>query len=146
MLLPSLLVESRQKMDKIVISPAEVAVATAPVEQPARLEPKLAPVVPWWAKASLAPVALLLPLLCLLCLIAIVLRVAMQNLPPRTRHGWTTFLNTLLIASGLLTSAGTMVVLSFVPLPVAVRNCKNTGVVGKFVGRIREHLPLGVNA
>jgi hypothetical protein len=114
MLLPSLLVESRLKMDKIVISPAEVAVATAPAEQPARLEPKLPPVVPWWAKASLAPLALVLPLL---CLIAIVLRVAMRNLPPRTRHGWTTYLNTLLIASGLFTSAGAVVVLSFVPLP-----------------------------
>jgi S1-C subfamily serine protease len=53
----------------------------------------------------------------LLCLLAIVLRVAMRNLPPRTRHGWTAFLNILLITSGLLTSAGTVVVLSFVPLP-----------------------------
>ena len=114
MLLPSLLLESRLKMDKIVISTAEVAVATAPVERPAQLEPKLPPVVSWWAKVSLAPLALVLPLL---CLIAIVLRVAMRNLPPRTRHGWTTFLNTLLISSGLLTSAGTIVVLSFVPLP-----------------------------
>jgi hypothetical protein len=101
-------------MDKIVISPAEVAVTRAPVEQPARLEPGLGPVVPWWAKASLVPLVLVLPLL---CLIAIVLRIAMRNLPPRTRHGWSAFLNTLLVTSGLLTSVGTVVVLSFVPLP-----------------------------
>jgi len=101
-------------MDKIVISPAEIAITTAPPEQPAQLEPKLAPVIPWWTKALLAPLVLGLPLL---CLIAIVLRIAMRNLPPRTRHGWNAFLNTLLITSGLLTSAGTVVVLSFVPLP-----------------------------
>jgi S1-C subfamily serine protease len=114
MLLPSLLVESRLQMDKIVISPSEIAVTTAPVEQPSRLEPVLAPVVPWWAKASLTPLVLVLPVL---CLVAGVLRVAMRNLPPRARHGWTSFLNTLLITSGLLTSVGMIVVLSFVPLP-----------------------------
>jgi S1-C subfamily serine protease len=101
-------------MEKIVISPAEVAETQAPAEQPARLEPKLARVVPRWTEASLVPLVLVLPVL---CLVAIVLRVAMRGLPPRTRHGWASFLNTLLITSGLLTSAGTVVVLSFVPLP-----------------------------
>jgi S1-C subfamily serine protease len=104
-------------LDKIVISPVEVAETVIPAEQPARLEPKLAPVVPWWAKASMA---LLVPVLPILCLVAIVLRVAMRNLPPRTRHGWTEFVNLLLIISGLLTSAGTVAVLSFVPLPAVV--------------------------
>jgi len=56
----------------------------------------------------------------LLCLIAIVLRAAMRSLPPRTRHGWTAFLNTLLIASGLITSLSAIVVFSFVPLPSLV--------------------------
>ena len=102
------------QMDKIVISPAEVAVTKALAEQPAQLEPKLAAVVPWWAKASLAPLVLVLPVL---CVVVAVLRAAMRNLPPRTRHGWTAFLNTLLIISGLLTSLGAVIVLSFVPLP-----------------------------
>jgi S1-C subfamily serine protease len=105
------------KMDKIVISPVEVAETAVPAEQPARLEPKLAPVVPGWAKASMALLVLTLPLL---CLVAIVLRVAMRNLPPRTRYGWTAFMNLLLIISGLLTSATTVAVLSFVPLPAVV--------------------------
>ena len=104
-------------MDKIVISPAEVAETRVPVEQPSRLEPSLPPVVPWWAKACLASLVAVLPIL---CLIAIVLRVAMRNLPPRTRDGWMAFVHTLLIVSGLLTSAGTVAVLSFVPLPSAV--------------------------
>ena len=107
-------VSHSSNMDKIVISPAEVAETRAPAEQPAQLEPKLAPVVPTWAKAALSPLVVVLPLL---CLVAIILRVAMRNLPPRTRHGWTAFLNTLLVVSGLVTSAGVVMVSSFVPLP-----------------------------
>lgn len=105
------------QMDKIVISPVEVAETMVPAEQPARLEPRLAPVVPWEAKASMALLVLVLPIL---CLVAIILRVAMRNLPPRTRHDWTAFVNVLLIISGLLTSVTTVAVLSFVPLPAMV--------------------------
>jgi S1-C subfamily serine protease len=101
-------------MEKIVISPAEIAETRAPMEQPAQLEPKLAPVVSGWVKAAMTPLLLVFPLL---CIVAAVLRIAMRNLPPRTRYGWTAFLNTLLIISGLLTCIGTVVVLSFVPTP-----------------------------
>ncbi len=104
-------------MEKIVISPSEVAETSAPVEQPARFEPKLGPVVPIWARISMFLLVLVLPLL---CLVAIILRVAMRNLPPRTRDGWMAFVNTLLIVSGLLTSAATVAVVSFVPLPSVV--------------------------
>jgi hypothetical protein len=79
---------------KIVISPAEVKETQMFAEQPARLEPKLASAVPAWAKWALAPLVLLLPLL---GLVAIVLRVAMRGLPPRTRYGWTSLIATLLI-------------------------------------------------
>ena len=105
------------KMDKIVISSVEVAETMVPAEQPARPEPKLLPVVPRWAKASMAPLVLVLPIL---CLVAIVLRVAMRSLPPRTRHGWTAFLNTLLVISGLFTSVAAVAVVSFAPLPSVV--------------------------
>jgi S1-C subfamily serine protease len=101
-------------MEKIVISPAEVAETQSPADQPARLEPKLPPAVPRWAKWTLAPLVLLLPLL---CLVAIVLRVAMRGLPPRTRHEWTSLLATLLIVSGMVTSLATVLVFSFAPLP-----------------------------
>jgi S1-C subfamily serine protease len=105
------------EMEKIVISPVEVAATVIPPEHPARLEPKLVPVVPAWAKASLGVLVLVLPLL---CLVALVLRLAMRNLPPRTRHGWTSYMNVLLIVSGLLTSVATVAVVSFVPLPAVV--------------------------
>lgn len=101
-------------MEKIVISTAEVAETQVPADQPARLEPKLAPAVPRWAKWALSPLVLVLPLL---CLVAIVLRVAMRGLPPRTRHEWTSLLATLLIISGMVTSAATVLVFSFAPLP-----------------------------
>ena len=101
-------------MEKIVISPAEVAETQSPADQPARLEPKLAPAVPRWAKWALAPLVLFLPLL---CLVAIVLRVAMRGLPPRTRHEWTSLLATLLIISGILTSVAAVLAFSFAPLP-----------------------------
>jgi hypothetical protein len=106
-------------MEKIVISPAEVAETRASAEQPARLAPKLASVVPWWAKVSLAPLVLVLPVL---CLVAIVLRVAMRGLPPRTQHAWTAFFSTLLIVSGLVTSACTVLIFSFVSMPSLASN------------------------
>jgi len=104
-------------MEKIVISSREVSETRPLPEQPRQLETKLAAVVPWWAKLSLWPLIVALPLL---CLIAIILRVAMRSLPPRTRHGWTAFLSTLLITSGLLTSLSAIAVFSFVPLPSLV--------------------------
>jgi S1-C subfamily serine protease len=101
-------------MEKIVISPAEVAETQVLPEQPARLEPKLVPAVPRWAKFALAPLVLVLPLL---CLVAIVVRVAIRGLPPRTQHEWTSLLATLLIVSGMVTSVATVLVFSFAPLP-----------------------------
>lgn len=104
-------------MEKIVISSREITETLIDSEQPARPEPKLPPVVPRWAKASMAPLVLVLPVLCIL---TIVFRVAMRSLPPRTRHGWTAFLGTLLVVSGLLTSMAAVMVFSFVPLPSMV--------------------------
>ena len=101
-------------MDKIVISSAEVAQTEVVTEAPARLESKLPPAVPAWAKWVLAPLVLALPLL---CVVAIVIRAAMRTLPPRNRHAWTALLATMLIVSGLLTSAATVVFLSSAPLP-----------------------------
>src|SRR4051812_15990365 len=101
-------------MDKIVISSSEVAQTQVATEIPARLQSKLPPPVPLWAKWALSPLVLVLPLL---CLVTIVLRAAMRRLPPRNRHAWTALLATLLIISGLLTSAATVVFFSIAPLP-----------------------------
>lgn len=104
-------------MEKIVISVAEVARTEVSPDIPTRLEPRLEPAVPSWAKWTLAPLVLVLPLL---CLIAIILRLAMRTLPPRNRYAWTHFLSTLLIVSGILTSVATVLAFSFAPLPSLV--------------------------
>src|SRR5258708_7537238 len=101
-------------MEKIVISAAEVAETVPLTEGPARLEPHLPSPVSWWAKLTMWPLALVLPLL---CVIAIILRFAMREIPPRARHAWTGFLATLLPASALLTCAAAILFLSLVPPP-----------------------------
>jgi len=104
-------------VDKIVISSGELAEIQPEPGQAVRLEPKLPPAIPWWAR--LGPI-LLVPLLPLLCLVTIILRVALRGQPPRTRHAWTAYLSTLLVISGILTSLAVVVVLSLGPLPSVV--------------------------
>jgi S1-C subfamily serine protease len=90
-------------MDKIVISPNEITDIREVPDQPAMMEPKLPPAIPWWARPSVGILALCLPLL---CLVTIILRVAFRGQTPRIRYAWTGFLSTLLIISGFLTSVG----------------------------------------
>jgi S1-C subfamily serine protease len=105
-------------MEKIVIGAGEVAAVAPPSpDQPPRLEPKLPPPVPLWAKFALAPLVLLLPVL---CLITLIVRVAMRGLPPRTRFAWLSYLSTLMIVSGMLTSVAAILSVAFVPLPAIV--------------------------
>jgi S1-C subfamily serine protease len=104
-------------MDKIVITPNEITEIKEVLDQPARIEPKLPPAIPWWARISVGILALCLPLL---CLIAIILRVAFRGQAPRIRYAWTSFLSTLLIVSGFLTSAAVVVALSLGPVPAIV--------------------------
>jgi len=101
-------------MEKIVISSAEVQGTQVSPELPTRFETKLAPAIPLWAKWCLTPLVLVLPLL---CLVVLVLRLAMRNLPPRTRFEWTGFMATLLTVSGILNSVAIVLVLSFAPIP-----------------------------
>ena len=96
-------------MDKIVISPNEITEIKETPDQPARIEPKLPPAIPWWARVSVGVLVLFLPLL---CLVTIILRVAFRGQTPRIRYAWTSFLSTLLIISGFLTSASTVVFFS----------------------------------
>jgi S1-C subfamily serine protease len=96
-------------MDKIVISPNEIKEVQEALDQPAIIEPKLPPAVPWWARLSVGILVLFLPLL---CLVAIILRVAFRGQTPRIRYAWTGFLSTLLVISGFLTSAGAVVFFS----------------------------------
>lgn len=101
-------------MDRIIVSSREVAEIGNLAVDAAPLQPKLPPAIHWGVRAALSPLVLVLPPL---CLIAIILRVALRNQSPRIRHAWTAFLSTLLIVSGLLTSAAVVVAFSLGPLP-----------------------------
>lgn len=106
-------------MDKIVISPSEITEIKEGPDLPARIEPKLPPAIPWWARLSVGILVLCLPLL---CLVTIILRVAFRGQAPRIRYAWTAFLSTLLIISGFLTSAASVVLFSvgnLVQAPIA---------------------------
>src|SRR5262245_36509359 len=101
-------------MDKNVISPNEITEIKETPDQPARIESKLPPAIPWWARISVGLLVLCLPLL---CLITIILRVAFRGETPRIRYAWTAYLTTLLIISGFLTSGIAVVAFSLGPLP-----------------------------
>jgi len=104
-------------MEKIVIETSEVARVAPPHDLPHRLEPRLPPPVPIWARVAMSPLVLFLPIL---CLFTVVIRVAMRGLPPRTRYAWVAFLSTLLVISGILTSIAAVLAVTVVPLPAIV--------------------------
>ena len=101
-------------MEKVVISQSEIAEVRDVAPSIPAVEPKLPPVIPGWAKALLATLVLALPLL---CLVAAVLRIALRNQPPRTKQAWAAYSGTLLIISGLLTSAAVVIFMSLAPPP-----------------------------
>jgi S1-C subfamily serine protease len=107
----------RARLEKIVISTEEIAVTADPLQAPAKLLVELPTPVPVWGRLALAPLVLVLPLL---CLIALILRVAMRNLAPRTRYGWLSYMTTLLTISGILTSMAAVVGLTTVPTPTEI--------------------------
>jgi S1-C subfamily serine protease len=77
--------------------------------------------VPWWARVGLL---LLVPVLPLLCVVAVILRVAFRSESGRVKYAWVSFVSTLLVISGFLTTMGTVLFFSFVPVPAMV----NTGL------------------
>ena len=101
-------------MEKIVISRDEVAQAAISEDVKPGPVAKLPPPISVWARVCLVPLVLVLPLL---CLIAVIFRVAVRGLPPRTRYAWISFFFTLLVISGILTSIGFVVALSVSPMP-----------------------------
>lgn len=102
-------------MDKVVVSNSEIAqVGDLPQPASGNVEARLPKPIPMWARIMLSFLVLALPLLCLL---AAIMRIALRNQPPRTRHAWTAYFATLLIISGFLTSGAAVIALSFAPAP-----------------------------
>jgi S1-C subfamily serine protease len=106
-------------VERIVISHDEIAQVARPASEPGGPTAKLRSPIPLWAKLSLSPLVLVLPVL---CLVTILLRVAMRGLSPHSRHAWVGFFATLLAISGILTSiAGVLAFTLAPPTPSTVR-------------------------
>lgn len=110
---------------KLVVSSEEVSqvTETAPGPTPSsfHLQPATPPLAPWWAKALLSPLVLVLPLLCL-CIV--ILRLLLRNETAKKRAAWLGYATTLLMISGLLHSAA-LVIFAFrgttaAPLPTSI--------------------------
>lgn len=101
-------------MEKVVISSTEVEAVQVVIDPVGPASPKVSKAIPLWAKLVLLPLVLLLPLL---CVIAIVIRIALRATDPRTRTAWNAYLNSLLVASGLLFTVGSVLLLTLSPTP-----------------------------
>jgi S1-C subfamily serine protease len=92
-------------MDRIVITDQEVAqplpAVLPPVADPLGARPRLPNPVPVWTRLLLAPLVLVLPAL---CLAALVLKFAVRRRTPRELQAWWSYLLTLLIISGFLST------------------------------------------
>ncbi len=107
-------------MERIVITTQEVD--RTPVPLPGAQEPprtRLPNPVPWWVRLSLAPLVLILPLL---ALVALVLRLTVRKQTPRALQAWWSYLLTLLIISGFVSTIIMVLAisLSWAPAPDAV--------------------------
>jgi S1-C subfamily serine protease len=104
---------SQQAPEKLVVTATEVeAVQVSAV--PGEMKTKLPAAIPIWARLVLMPLVLVLPIL---CIVSAVLRVALRNVQPRRREAWAHYLNSLLIASGLLSVVATVMLFSYSPVP-----------------------------
>ena len=105
-------------MDRISVSSREVAEIGDLTNSSTPQQPKLPPPIHWSIRAALSILVVVLPVL---CLFAIIMRVALRNQAPRIRYAWTSYLATLLIISGFLTSAAAVAMFSLGgPLPAIV--------------------------
>jgi S1-C subfamily serine protease len=108
-------------VDRVVVSSEELEqIKPAPDAPPSSL-PRLPSPVPWWSRLLLSPLVLVLPAL---CAVAVILRIAFRSQPPRVKYAWASFLSTLLVISGLLTTVAGVLTVSFAPIPALV----NTGL------------------
>jgi S1-C subfamily serine protease len=107
-------------MDRIVITTQEVERTPAPLPGvPETRPPRLPNPAPLWARLLLLP---LVPVLPLLSLAALIIRVSVRKQAPRTLQAWSSYLLTLLIISGFLSTIVTVlsISLSWAPAPDAV--------------------------
>ena len=107
--------------EKVIVSQEEIAQTIPEAHAPPTELKRLPSPIPLWARIGLS---LLTPILPALCAMALILKFAFRAQSPRDRNAMSSFLLTLLIVSGFLTTVGVALVLSLVPVPAIV----NTGL------------------
>jgi hypothetical protein len=108
--------------DKISISSEEIAGVSLPPTSPSQALPALRADVPLFAKIALAPLVLILPAL---CLVAIAIRLYVRRGEPRVQYTWIRYTSSLLIVSGLVTTALLICALLWPQRPPASANFDN---------------------
>ncbi len=106
--------------ERVVVSTEEIE-RTVPEKNPGpttTFQP-LPPPIPLWARITMSLLIVVLPLL---CVVALILKIASRGQAPRVRHAIASYLTTLFIASGLLTTVAAVLVVSFIPIPALVNS------------------------
>lgn len=114
--------------EKVTVSLDEIDKTVVESNAPAAALKPLPPAIPLWSRLALSLLTLVLPLL---CIVTVILRIAFRAQPPRDRNAMTSFLSTLLVISGLLTTVGFALVLALAPLPA-------TGIVNAGLPELDE--------
>ena len=108
-------------VDRVVVSSEELEQIKPAPDVPPSIVPRLPSPVPWWSRVLLSPLAMVLPVL---CAVVLILRIAFRSQPPRVKYAWVSFLSTLLVVSGVVTTIAGVLTVSFVPIPPLI----NTGL------------------
>ena len=108
-------------MDRVVVSPEELEQIQPSPDGPPVVRASLPSPIPLWSRILLSPLVLVLPLL---CAIVLILRIAFRNQPPRVKYAWLSFLSTLLMVSGVVSTVAAVFVFALAPVPSFV----NTGL------------------
>ena len=105
------------QVEHVIVSSEEITEVAAIGESSYSLFDRDDAGVPEWALIAISPLVALLPLLCLLVVAA---RVVLRHRPLAVKHAWLVFLSTLLIVSGMLSSAVAVAFLSLPRMPTVL--------------------------
>jgi putative serine protease PepD len=105
--------------EKVVVSTEEIERTLPEANAPPTVYKPLPPAIPLWARIVLA---LLVPLLPVLCVVALILKLASRGQAPRIRFAIASYLVTLLVVSGFLTTVGMVLTVAFIPIPAIVNS------------------------
>jgi hypothetical protein len=103
--------------ETVVVSFEEISQVPLAVDTPQHAIETLKSPIPLSARFCMSVLVLFLPVL---AVVTLILRVAFRGQPRNVRFAWVSFTSTLLIISGLLSTAAAGMMFAFTPLPAIV--------------------------